>query len=84
MGAATPIVSYVGITVQIKVPATVIDSETSSAGLRPTLSPYQPSRIAPSGRNRYDSPKVANVTNSETVSSPVGKNSLEMVTAKKP
>ncbi len=68
----------------ISVPAIISRIDSVSAALRPARSAYAPSTIAPSGRMKNDTPNVPSVSSSDTVSLPAGKNSFEIVTAKKP
>lgn len=67
-----------------RVPSIISLIDGISAVLRPTRSAYRPRTTAPSGRTRYEMPKVPNAISSETVSSVDGKNSLAMVSAKNP
>jgi len=55
-----------------------------SAALRPLRSAYRPSTIAPTGRMKKPTPKVAKVSSSEAVSSDAGKKSLEMIALTNP
>jgi hypothetical protein len=83
-GAQKPASAYVGASPIIAVPSAIRRIVVDSAAFRPCVSPSAPRTTAPIGRITKPTPNVATVSNSEEVSSPVGKNSLEIVIAKKP
>ena len=52
--------------------------------LRPSLSPMKPNRIAPSGRNPNPIAKPAQVSSSDSVGLPEGKNAAAIIGASVP
>ena len=68
----------------ISVPIIINRMDNVSAALRPALSAYAPSTMAPSGRMKNDTPNVPSVSRMDTESLPEGKNNFEITTAKNP
>ena len=80
----TPIEAYDGISPTQPVATAIRPTVTTSALRRPKLSPYQPITIAPIGRIRKPTAKVAKLARSEAIGSVEGKNARPIASAKKP
>lgn len=83
-GAHRPIAAYGGITAIVNVPIIIKPIDSNSDTLRPARSASEPSTSPPSGRIRYEMPKVPSVSINEIASVRAGKNSFAIVTAKNP
>ena len=75
IGAATPIVAYVGSRPISTLATAIVISAARNAFFRPARSPKWPHRTPPIGRARNPTPSTANDASRPANSSPCGKNS---------
>ena len=76
IGAATPIVSYVGSSPTANVPPPISSTDSTSIDLRPILSPKWANTTPPIGRATNPTPNVASASRVPVSGFAVGKNSL--------
>src|SRR5262249_10610249 len=84
MGAAAPMLLYVGSTPTSAVAAPIPTIVHRNVYLRPTRSPSRPNTRAPNGRTANPTPNSARLDRNAIVGSPAGKNRSPIVSARMP